>query len=511
MSRSRSASAPWSKPTWFALLCGWLLIASSRAASFGFDDVAARAADLSRAPYRPPQVRRDNLAGINYDAYRDIRFQPARASWRDSGLPFELMFLHAGGGYTHPVTVHEIEKGVPRPIAVPRDAFDYGRNQKVAPVGGTAELAGFRVHYPLNRPDYRDEVIVFAGASYFRAVGADQLYGLSARGIGIDTVGGKGEEFPTFESFWVERPATDARELVIYALLNGPSVTGAYRFVVRPGAVTAVDVKARLYLRTPVATLGIAPLTSMFFAGENQPRSGDFRPEVHDSDGLQIETSKGEWIWRPLTNPSRPFVTSFALDNVRGFGLMQRDRAFGSYEDTEARYERRPSAWITPKGDWGAGRVELLQFHTPDETNDNVVAYWVPASTPPPGTPIDLAYELRWQGDGETRPPNGWTLQSRRGVGYGSAAADELQFQLDFAGPAFKTLPADAQVEAVATSDDNARVLFAQAYRHPLSGGWRTTLKVQRRSAARPIELRVFLRHQNQALTETWTYAVPPE
>lgn len=515
MSRLDAASTSRSSAVRFALLllCGWLLVATpGAAASFGFENVAARAAELSRSPYRPPVNGTQPLADIDYDAYRDIRFKPARALWRDAGLPFELMFFHAGHGFTQPVRVHEIDRGSVRPIAVPREHFDYGRNAATAPSGGAAELAGFRVHYPLNNPGYKDEVIVFLGASYFRAVGAGQHYGLSARGLAVDTVGGQSEEFPAFEAFWIERPAPDARELVVHALLNGPRVAGAYRFVVRPGAATVVDVQARLFLRTPVATLGLAPLTSMFFYGENQPRNGDFRPEVHDSDGLLVESGAGEWLWRPLVNPAGIFVTSFATHSPRGFGLLQRDRAFASYEDTEARYDRRPSVWITPKGDWGAGRIELLQYRTPDETHDNIGAYWVPVSLPAPGKPLDFAYEMRWHGDGEQRSPGGWTLQSRRGHGWGASREGELQFQIDFTGPALRALPADAAIEAVVTSsDDNARVQFAQAYRHPVNPGVRVTLKVERRSAAQPIELRMFLRHQNQVLSETWSYAVPPE
>jgi glucans biosynthesis protein len=498
------------------LCCGLTLLGLAHAAApFGFDDVAARAAERARAPYKTPPTRSAALDGLDYDAYRDIRFRPSRALWREPALPFELMFLAPGFTFKHTVRLNEVVDGTARPLQVPFDSFEFGPRVTSTPQGG-ADLAGFRVHYPLNNADYKDELIVFLGASYFRAVGAGQLYGLSARGIAVDTVGGdpaKGEEFPAFQEFWIERPARDAKELVVHALLDGPRVTGAYRFVVRPGTDTVIDVRARLYLRAPVATLGIAPLTSMYMTGENQPRGGDFRPEVHDSDGLQLLTSAGEWIWRPLSNPNGIFVTSFSLPGVRGFGLMQRDRAFPSYEDTEARYERRPSVWITPKGDWGAGRVELMQFRTKDEFTDNVVAYWVPAAQPAPGRPLDLAYEMRWQGDAATRPPGAWTQQSRRGSGWEAARGDELQFQIDFAGPALRGLPPDAKLDVIATSgSDNARVSFAHAFRHPVvQDGWRTTLKVQRRSPAQPVELRVFLRHNEQVLTETWSYAVPPE
>jgi len=294
-------------------------------------------------------------------------------------------------------------------------------------------------------------------------------------------------------------------------------LTGAYRFDITPGEQTVTQVQARIFMRptdTPVATLGLAPLTSMFFFGENQPRPGDFRPKVHDSDGLMIATGDGEWLWRPLQNPAAPVTTSFSMKSLKGFGLMQRDRAFNSYEDTEARYELRPSAWVTPLGDWGAGRVELLQFATPDETHDNVAAYWVPAKSPKPGQSLDFAYTIHWQGKNQQLPPNGWVTQSRRGTGYTKLAAEalgqQIQFVIDFAGPALDALPEDAPVKAIATANANGRVTESLAYKNPATGAWRMTLRVQRLNPAQPVELRAFLQHNNQTLSETWTNLITP-
>jgi glucans biosynthesis protein len=494
-----------------------MLVASPRAEAFGFDDVAQRAVELAARPYAAnaqplPQALKD----LSYDGYRDIRFDPARALWRAEGLPFELMFFHLGKFQTQPVAIHEVTNGGVRRIGFDPRAFDYGRN-RLSPEGwGDLGFAGFRVHYALNNPAYKDELVVFLGASYLRGLGQGQHYGLSARGLGIDTVGGAGEEFPRFTEFWVERPAPDATSLVIHALLDSPRATGAYRFTLRPGANTVIDVQARLFLRAGVATLatlGLAPLTSMFQHGENQPRASDFRPEVHDSDGLSIASRDGEWLWRPLVNPNRTLVTSFAVKELAGFGLMQRDRAFTSYEDIEAQYERRPSAWVEPQGDWGPGRVELLQLPTPDETNDNVVAYWVPASTPAPGQPLDFAYRLHWQGDRQQRPPSGWALQSRRGHGWRNDAPgpNEVQFVVDFDGPSLRALPADATVTAVVSTGAGGRVLERNAYRNPSTGTWRMTLRADRDSPAQPLELRAFLQSGAHALTETWTTVIPSE
>ena len=358
-------------------------LAAPWASAFDFDDVAREADRVARAPYRQPPAADPAVAGLSYDAYRKQRFRTDQSTWRGGGTPFELQFFPLGRTFTRPLTLFEMAGNEVRPLRVPASMFEGN-----APAGA----AGVRLHRWVDQPRRQsEELVAFLGASYYRMVAQGLSYGLSARGLAVDTVGGAGEEFPAFTTFWFHRPQPGDTEVRFYALLESPRVTGAYAFVLRPGAV---DVRARLTLREPVARLGIAPLTSMFLAGENQPIADDYRPEVHDSDGLQVASGSGEWLWRPLTNPRGVFVTSFALPSLRGFGLMQRDRAFTSYQDLEARYEMRPSAWIEPQGDWGAGRVELLQFSTPNETHDNVGAYWVPDRLPPLGQPIEFAWRM---------------------------------------------------------------------------------------------------------------------
>jgi glucans biosynthesis protein len=350
---------------------------------------------------------------------------------------------------------------------------------------------------------------VFLGASYFRALGAGQRYGLSARGLAIDTVGGQGEEFPRFSEFWLVKPATDSKVLTVYALLDSPRASGAYQFDVRPGGETVMEVRCRIFLRAPVATLGIAPLTSMFAFGENQPHRTDFRPEVHDSDGLMVATGSGEWLWRPLLNPKSTLTTSFSMRELRGFGLMQRDRNFASYEDGEARYELRPSAWIEPLGSWGAGRVELMQLSTPDETNDNIVAYWVPEKLPQKGQALEFAYRLHWQGDSMQRPPGAWVTQTRVGRGFQELADSEQQFVVDFTGPSLAALKPDDAVKAVVSAPANGEIVESNAYYVEANKVWRMTVRVKQMDPKQPTELRGFLQKGNDVLTETWSNIVP--
>lgn len=482
------------------------------AGAFSFEDVAERAQLQARQPYRNSNRKAPaQLQALTYDQYRDIRFRPARALWRWDKLPFELMFFHLGKFQKEAVRIEEVTPQGTRHVAYRASDFDFGKNKLSPQSWGDLGYGGFRAHYPLNSSAYKDEVVVFLGASYFRALGAGQRYGLSARGLAIDTVGGQGEEFPAFTQFWVVKPAADATTLTIYALLDSPRATGAYQFDIHPGDETVMDVHGRIFLRASVATLGIAPLTSMFFFGENQPHRTDFRPEVHDSDGLMVATGSGEWLWRPLLNPRQTLTTSFSMQSVRGFGLMQRDREFRNYEDSEARYELRPSAWIEPTGSWAPGRVELMQLNTPDETNDNIVAYWVPQETPAPGQPFDFTYRLHWQGkQQEQRPPGAWVTQTRAGRGYAELAEDEQQYVVDFTGPSLAALPADAAVKAVVTAPANGQIIESNAYLVEAPSTWRMTVIVKQLNRNEPTELRGFLQNGSDVLTETWSNILPP-
>ncbi len=494
-----------------ALLALSPLLAASPAAGFGFAEVAELARREAAAPYQAPVSQLPAaLRGLDYDGLREIRFKPEHALWRREGLPFELQLFHLGGGHAAPVRIHEVAQGRARELPYEPAAWDFGRHRFDRSGWAGLGHAGFRIHHALNTPAYQDELIVFRGASDFRALGRGQQYGLSARALAIDTVGappGQAEEFPRFKAFWIERPAPGAQALTIHALLDSPRAPGAFRFVVKPGETSTVDVQQRVFLRSPVARLGLAPLTSMFLHGENQRHASDFRPEVHDSDGLQL-AADGEWLWRPLFNPGAPLASSLRATQLQGYGLMQRDRRFGAYEDDEAHYERRPSAWVEPLGAWGPGRVELLMLPTPDETHDNVVAYWVPDTMPVPGQPFDLAWRLHWQGTQATQPPQAWATQARRGHGWAPLAPGELQFVIDFDGPALRALPVNTAITAMASAGAGARIKDARAWPHP-QGGWRMQLRVLRDDPARPVELRAWLRHGPHALTETWAALVP--
>ena len=339
----------------------------------GFDSLQSRARDFANKPYTPPN--RDSLPAwmndLTYDQYRDIRFNPNQALWATENLPFRAMFFHPGYLYREPVVLNEFTSSHQQRIRLAEAFFNYGpliqKHGELPPDGG---FAGFRLHTQLNNSDYFDELIVFQGASYWRALGRNQRWGISSRGIAVDTgAEGATEEFPNFREFWLRKPQPGETQARLYALLDGPSYTGAYAFKIQPGNETIVEVRAVIFARRAVQRLGIAPMSSMFWFGENSRRRfDDFRPEVHDTDGLAIRMGTGERIWRPICNDSgRLEFSFFSMDKCDGFGLLQRDRRFGAYEDDEAAYHLRPSLWIEPTSDWGSGSVMLMEIPTGNE------------------------------------------------------------------------------------------------------------------------------------------------
>lgn len=498
------------------------------ALSFSFADVAAKAQEQAARPYEQPDGQvPDFLLNISYDQWRDIRFQTDHALWRDEKLPFEVQFFHPGLFFNRTVTINEITPEGVRPFPFSVNLFNYGANDFANKIPAQFGFAGFRLHHPLKRDDYLDEVAVFLGASYFRAVGKNQTYGLSARGLAIDTGLDSGEEFPYFKEFWLNKPEPGAQEIVVLALLDSPSVTGAYRFSIHPGEKTEMTIETTLFRRQGSHRFGIAPLTSMFFYGENvnQRPVDDFRPEVHDSDGLLVASRSGEWTWRPLVNRPHLFINSFQVHNPVGFGLIQRDRNFGHYQDQEARYDLRPSAWVEPVGDWGPGHVELVQIPTNSEKNDNIVAYWVPAQLPDGESGTAFTYTLTWYLSIDETQGLGRVAATRSAAGREGGMRKLI---IDFKGGKLDQLPdqlpAETPLEAIISVGDGGEVVEKQLFRIEPSRSWRLVLQVRRKPGTStlatvlpesigkpsPIELRAYLTQDGTALTETWSYAVWP-
>jgi glucans biosynthesis protein len=464
---------------------------------------------------------------MKYDAFRSIRFRPERSLWR--GLPgqFEVQFFHPGFYFREPVGISEVGADGVRPVPFSSDLFSYD-GVPAPPRDASLGFVGFRVHAPLNNPSYKDELVAFMGASYFRPLGKNNVYGLSARGLAVDFGAATPEEFPSFREFYLVRPGPNDSHLWILALLDSRRVSGAFAFRFEPGSPTRVEVTAHLFLREPIEVLGLAPLTSMYLFGEERPnRFGDFRPEVHDSDGLSMLAANGEWLYRPLRNPERTNVASFRLDAPVGFGLLQRDRAFASYEDLEARYQDRPSAWVEPIEGFSHGVVRLLEIATQKETDDNVTIAFVPDHLD--GRELSLRYRLH-VGMQPPRAPSGALVIATR-----TAVTEQgIRFLVDFAGG---ELDRPGKYDAV-ISVQGGRILEQHLEDNPFTHGKRASFEVAvGASAAAPgaqtsighvgqknagpkgpgqnvalpnVELRAFLRRGADAMSETWSYLWQP-
>lgn len=437
---------------------------------------------------------------LSYDQYRDIRFRNEQAIWKGDKLDFELQLFPMGWLYEMPVEMHVVEDGVARKLVADGKLFSLGPLIGEGPESAPFGFSGFRIHGPINRADYFDEYVVFQGASYLRAVGRGQNYGASARGLAINTARPGGEEFPFFRTFWIEKPKTGTPEIIIHALLDSPSTTGAYKFVVHPGDATVMDISATLYPRKGAPHVGIAPLTSMFLHGAADPRPQmDFRPEVHDSEGLAIWNGGGELIWRPLVNPKTLQISAFMDKDPKGFGLWQRGRSFDEFQDLEANYERRPSVWVEPKGTWGEGNIELVEIPVEDEIHDNIAVYWKPARGLEASQPLTFEYRLHWADNIPATWAGARVAKTRVGA---SKTAGNYLFVIDFEGSAVKDLR-DLPVALV--NANTGSVINVVVQRNPHISGVRVSFELNP-EGSELVELRLALRSGDQNISESWLY-----
>ncbi len=479
---------------------------------FSYDDVVKRARDLAAAPFDARIAPLpDGLAHLDFDAWRDIRFKPDKALLGQDGGPFRMELFHLGHLYTRPVTVNVLRDGIPAPVPYAANLFDYGRNKVPGGLPINLGFAGFRLHYPLNSPKIMDEVIAFLGASYFRFLGRGQRYGLSARSLGINTAVGQTEEFPFFREFWIDTPGPGAQRAIVHGLLDSESATGAFRFEIYPSQETTLEVTATIFARREIPTLGMAALSSMFLLGKNDHRiADDFRNELHDSDGLLIHSGSGEWIWRPLSNPTEPVASTFLDKDIRAFGLLQRDRNFGDYQDLDLAYELRPSYWIEPRENWGEGRIELLELPTTDETNDNIVASWVPKDPIEAGRTLSYGYRVTALMNDARLAPGGRAISTYRTHPRALGSSEPLapgstRFIIDFSGGDLAYYSAQPSLVEVVPSASNGRMprWFLKSNTHVR--GFRAGIDVQI-DPGQSCDLRAFLKSGNRALTETWTF-----
>ncbi|QSX39249.1 glucan biosynthesis protein G [Shewanella cyperi] len=475
----------------------------ARNGQFDSDTVVRIARNLAQKPYvalKDPLPA--SLAKINYDEYRDIRFKPEAAIWRSEALPYQMQLFHRGFYFQDLIEIALVEGNKASHLAYDPNFFSAGEVLREKLPTQDIGYSGLRVHYPLNNAEYFDELFVFQGASYFRALGKGNAYGLSARGLAINTAEPAGEEFPVFRAFWIEKPNAETNLIVVHALLDSPSVAGAYRFSIRPGDNTRMDVEATLFPRVELEKVGLAPSTSMYMHSANgRQNADDFRPSVHDSDGLLMINGRGERLWRPLANPSNLQISAFMDNSPQGFGLMQRERNFDAYQDLEANYERRPSLWVEPVGNWGPGAVVLTEIPTQSEIHDNIVAFWKPRHPLAAGSEFHFSYHLVWGAE----PVNNdrAVIVSRTASGRADIAKPTARrlFVIDYQVKG--DMP---QGQAVAKVESSAGSISNIVVReNPRSHGYRLSFEFDPLEV-NLAELRAELKFGDQRQAETWLY-----
>jgi len=464
---------------------------------FSFAALKEEARRLSSAPLvraKTPVPQR--FVDIGQDQYRDIRWKRDRLIWQDEKRGFRLEPLPSGFVYRIPVELFLIEDGQALPIPFDRDRFDWGSSVTPPEDGVVLPYSGLKLRRP--RGDRWPEFVVFQGASYFKAMALDQAYGLTARGLALNTAEPDGEEFPVFTRFYVEKPEEAGQTVRLYGLLDSKSVCGAYRFTIRSGEETTIDVELTLFPREDLGHVGLGALNTMFLYGPiGRQHSDDIRPAVHQSDGLAVVTGLGERLWRPLANPPTLQISAFGDENPAGFGLAQRARGFADYQDLERRWDLTPSAWVEPVGDWGKGSVVLVEIPSDSEIHENITTYWRPKAKIPAGQEFSAAYRLRWTGKGLEPAEGGRVAGSREGQG---AQAGWRRYSIDFVGP----MPPVGEIKLVATASAG-RIVSPVLRPNPVSGGHRVTFDLDPGNAPL-VELRIQLTDGNRPVSETWLY-----
>ncbi len=523
-SAAASTAFPWSNA--LSAEAGLALGSSSL---FSWEGLIKEAQLMAKQPYQPaPQLKHELLEQIDWEAHGKIHFKSENALFAEGPGQYPIEFFHPGRFFQSPVQMFRLDKSlnekqahtIAREILFDKHYFDMPADSPAQHLGAKVSYAGFRIQESRlgdqSRLDWQhNDWVAFLGASYFRAIGDEYQYGLSARGIAINVVDvSQPEEFPVFTRFYFEPPTENADTVIVYALLEGPSIAGAYRFTMTRGTNVVMDIEANLFLRKDVARFGIAPATSMYwFSDKDKAFQIDRRPEVHDSDGLALWTGANEHIWRPLIDAKGINVSAFADLNPKGFGLMQRERHFDKYMDA-VHYERRPSLWIEPMEDWGEGSVQLVELPTDEEIYDNVVAMWVPRAKATKGSSYRLRYRLHWMAQEPFKTNLARCMTTRIGRGGWTAhhPPGVHKFEVEFKGGALDQLTPGTALEAIVTTTRGEITNpYAEAIPNGKHGQWRALFDLGALGTGKEVvEIRLFLRSGEQTLSETWLYQYHP-
>jgi len=467
--------------------------------AFGAQTVLEISRALAKKPFEASKTPLpDPFGSVTYDQYVSIQPKPGSAVWSGDNVGFMIEPLHRGFVFSTPMDIYVVEGGFARKLAYESAAFDFGK-LVIPPNLPDIGFSGFRVQQSTDAGGPFD-VVIYQGASFFRAEAHGQNLGVTARGLSIRTAEPQGEEFPIFRAVWIEKPTPTANVLVIHALLDSASLTGAYRFTLRPGEATIIDTEMTLTARAAVDHFGLATMSATYSFGPlDHKRPDDIRPTAHEIDGLQMLTGKGEWVWRPVSNRETLQISAFGDQNLHGFGLLQRNRSFEAYQDDDQHWELRPSLWIEPIGDWMEGEVRLIEIPSDSENNDNIIAYWRPRASIAANTEVAFAYRQFWCWAPPARPPLATVVETREGK-----VGKWRRFLIEFSSDSFAKAERLAEIKPSLTVNPG-RITSIRSFPSKERMTFRVIFDVEPTSDGFS-ELRLLLEADGKPVSETWLY-----
>jgi periplasmic glucans biosynthesis protein len=473
---------------------------------FSRDFVVELAKSLASRPYAPAAADlREPFANLTYEQYVGIKTKPDAAIWAGENRSFVLEPLHRGFIFTAPVEIYIVENHTMQRLAYDFSKFDYGA-LKITDKPPDVGFSGFRVLTP-QKEGPAPEVAIFQGASFYRAAARGQRLGVTARGLSIRTADPRGEEFPAFRIFWIEKPAVGENVMVIHALLDSTSLTGAYRFTLRPGEATIIDTEMTLFPRAAVDHYGVAGFSAAsFFTPLDHRRADDVRSMVAETNGLQMLTGKDEWLWRPVSNRDTLQISAFVDADPKGYGFLLRDRDISDYQDDDQHWEQRPSLWVEPLGDWGEGTVQLVEVPSESETNENILSYWRPKAPLAAGKSISFAYRQFWCWTPPARTPLAIADDARGGRS--PLGAKLRRFVVVFSGDILANPQRTANLKAALTTSPGSAT-NVRTFLDPQAKTCRVVFDVDP-AGETFCELRLVLQSGDDPISETWLYRWTP-
>jgi glucans biosynthesis protein len=472
--------------------------------AFGPGSVTDMARALAKKPFKAISADLpDPFKNLTFEQYAAIHTRPEARVWTTEAVGFALEPLHRGFIYENAIELNIVSQGQAYRLVYDAKLFDLGALHP-SPKIGDMGFSGFRVLVPHDKPDFT-EIASFQGANFFRALAVGQVPGLVSRALAVRLADPKGEDVPVFRTIWIEKPSLITKALVVHAVVDSQTITGAFRFTIRPGEATIIDTECTLFARVAVDNIGLGTMSATHLLGfMDHHKFDDLRPNVSEVCGLQMLTGAGEWLWRPVANRDTLQISTFIDEKPRGFGFLVRDRAFDDYADEDQHWEKRPSLWIEPLGEWGQGGVQLIEIPSESEGNDNILCFWRPKQQLAAGSETPFAYRQFWCWNPPEQPDLARAVTSRSGRGSGK----RRRFLVNFEGDILANAERTAGLKPTLTAGGGT-ITQVRAYPSDNNKSVRVLFEIDPGSD-QSSELRLVLEAQGKAVSETWLYRWTP-